>query len=288
MGAFDLDYSHLRAVVAPDRIPLRGNEHRLARVAFDLFKLDEDKEHLWQVQADDDGNEFLVRTYELPKEELQAKSDWSVVEDGKKASLTVAYRGMPVHRVVAAKYGAHTPEDVGLLRDLLQAKLTDDEFAARFLMSMPQSKRAALAALFPKFAAMVPKAPPADELPEETESEPSEEQDPDVWRAMAFEADMGRPALRQEAKEIVPKVMAYLRSRPGKKVSLQNIYMDLEVNDIPLYMALHALVKGGAIQGVSPYDTQSAEMAALTGQPETTHRDLFYSVGGSKLQNADR
>jgi hypothetical protein len=156
---FDLDCSYLRTIVAPDRIPLRGNEHRITRVAFDLFKFDEDKEHLWQIQADDDGNEFLVRTYELPKEDIQVKSDWNVVEDGKKASLTIAYKGMPIHRLVTADYGAATPGDVGLLRDLFQAKLADDAFAGRFLMSLPESKRAALVAAFPKIASIVPKIP---------------------------------------------------------------------------------------------------------------------------------
>ena len=346
MGNFDLDFSHLRTVVAPDRIPVRGNEHRITRVAFDLFRIDEDREHLWQVQADDDGNEFLVRTYELPKEDaLQAKSEWSVVEDGKKASLTVVFCGMPVHRLVASEYGARTPEEVGLLRDLLQTKLAEDEFAGRFIASMPGPKRAALAALFPKFAAqplissatgndplegiepMDPKKeygidpagksdlpPPGewakrpqmakDQFPcwrcGETHA-PGEgcgERDPgaglqdkqetiqDPWREQALPIDMGRPSNRKEAKEIVPKVLTYLRAHPGKKVSLQTLYTELDVNDIPLYLALHALVKGGLVHGMSPYDAPSPEMAALTGQSDTSHADLFYSVG-KPVQNAD-
>lgn len=166
MGDFDLDFAQLRAVVAPDRIPLSGNEHRITRIAFDLFRLDNDKENLWQVQADDDGNEFLVRTYELPKEDaLQAKSEWSVAEDGKKASLTVSYRGMPIHRLMAADYGACTPEDVGLLRDLVQAKLADDGFASRMLATLPEPKRAALAAAFPKLAIARTPAPPPPKAP---------------------------------------------------------------------------------------------------------------------------
>jgi hypothetical protein len=80
--------------------------------------------------------------------------------------------------------------------------------------------------------------------------------------------------------------MAYLKAHPGKKVSLQTLYMELDVNDLPLYLALHALVKGGYIQGASPYDAPSAEMAAITGESETNHNDLFYSVGES-VQNAD-
>jgi hypothetical protein len=280
-----------------------------------MFRLDDDKENLWQVQADDDGNEFLVRTYELPKEDaLQATSEWHVQTDGKKASLTVAYRGMPIHRLVAAEYGAHTPDDVKLLCDLVQAKLTNDDFAGRMLASLPELKRAALLETFPKLAANKPIIPsvsgkdplegiePLDikkewyidpkaksdlPLPGEWAKHPQmAEDDKDPWCDRAFQADMGRPELREEAKTIVPQVMAYLKARSGEKVSLQTLYMELEVNDQSLYIALHALVKGGLIQGASPYDVPSAEMSALTGQSDTTHKDLFYSVGES-IQHAD-
>jgi hypothetical protein len=37
---------------------------------------------------------------------------------------------------------------------------------------------------------------------------------------------------------------------------------------------------------LSPYDAPSPEMAALTGQQDTSHKDLFYSVG-QPVQNAD-
>jgi hypothetical protein len=429
MGDFDLDYSHLCAVVAPDRILLRGNEHRITRIAFDMFRLDDDKENLWQVQADDDGNEFLVRTYELPKDDgIQSTSEWHVQEDSRKASLTVAYRGMPIHRLVAAEYGANTADEVKLLRDLVQAKLAEPEFAGRMLTSMPEPKRAALLTTFPKLAALpkIPQVSGKDPLegiepmdlkkewgidpkaksklppPGDWEKHPQMVDDSndkgkakattfcqllvkgnawvilnemgrfcatavadpkldpqakkfaqefptyvrqlqagcksgdirgavsglfnaqsafsavlswfkdhpeyrkmrlnfdlldgimeehsqsakDPWTERDFQVDMGRPEFREEAKTIVPKVMAYLKAHQGKKVSLQTLYMELDVNDLPLYLALHALVKGGYIQGASPYDAPSAEMAAITGESETNHGDLFYSVGES-IQNAD-
>lgn len=331
MGAFDLDFASLRAVVAPDRIPLRGNEHRITRVAFDLFKLDNDKENLWQVQADDDGNEFLVRTYELPKDEsIQATSDWDVVLDSRKASLTVSYRGMPIHRLVAADFGAQGQDDAALLRDLVQAKLSDGEFAARMLATLPEPKRAALQEMFPKLAvaklplkaqpvpkrpkipmptgkdplegiapvdvkkeygidpkaksAPAPKAKPVP-MPKTWATHPQAAEDP--WKAQAFVAEAKKPSNMAEAQQIAPRVVEYLEAHQGKKVSLQELYMELDCNDIPLYLALHALVKRGLIDGASPYDAPSAEMAALTGQPDVYHEDLFYSVGGEKLQNAD-
>jgi hypothetical protein len=318
MMDFGLDFAQLCAVVAPDRIPLCGNEHRITRVAFDMFRLDNDKENLWQVQADDDGNEFLVRTYELPKDDtLQAKSEWTVTEDGKKASLTVAYHGMPIHRIVVAEYGVHTPDDVRLLRDLVQDKLADPNFADSMLATLPESKRAALFVVFPKIAVnSIPKIPmPSGKDPLEgiELSDPKKEygigskqksqlpsqgdwakkprilpmaaNDDDIWLEQAFKSDVGNPRYMAEAKTIVPKVFAYLKAHPSKQVSLSTLYTELEVNDIPLYIALHALVKGGYINGISPYDEPSEQMSVLTGQPSKSHKDFFYSINESKKSN---
>lgn len=317
MRDFSLDFAQLCVVVAPDRIPLRGNEHRITRIAFDMFRLDNDKENLWQVQADDDGNEFLVRTYELPKDDtLQVKSEWTVIEDSKKASLTVAYHGMPIHRIVVAEYGIYTPDDVRLLRDLVQDKLTDPNFANSMLATLPESKRAALLTTFPKIAVnLVPKIPmPSGNDPLEgiELSDPKKEYgidskrksqlppqgdwakkprilpmaaNDDIWLEQAFKSDAGNPRHMAEAKTIVPKVLAYLKTNPSKQVSLSTLYTELEVNDIPLYLALHALVKGGYINGISPYDEPSAQMSVLIGQPEKSHKDMFYSMNELKQGN---
>lgn len=275
MGVFDLDFSHLRAVVAPERIPLQGNEHRITRIAFDLVKLDEDRESLWQVQADDDGNEFLIRTYEIPQEDtLQTKSDWNVVSDSKKANLTISYQGIPVHRLIASEYGARTEEDVTLLCDLVKTKLSEDDFTKRMLATIPESKRTALAASFPKIASLLKQSAPIPVV-DLTGSEEDPWQDRDLNHDVKFLKD---PSVLEEAKLIIPRVLVYLKSNPGQKVSLHTLYMDLECNDIPLYLALHALVKSGKIQGISPYEAPSAEMAALKGEPEMSHKDFFYSI----------
>jgi hypothetical protein len=159
MGPFDLDFSHVQNVVAPpDRIPVLGNEHRMVRVAFDLFRLDgDDEERLWQVQTAEDGNEFLVRTYDLPEDVedgLESRSaDWSVMTDSKFANLTVAYRGVPIHRLAAADYGAWSPDEVRMLRQLVSEKLASDKaWAARFLHDLPPAKLAALRETFPEFS----------------------------------------------------------------------------------------------------------------------------------------
>jgi hypothetical protein len=306
MGAFDLDYSHLRAVVEPDRIPVRGNEHRITRIAFDLFRLDDDKENLWQVQADDDGNEFLVRTYELPKDaSLKTASEWTVLEDARMANLTVAYQGVPVLRLAASDFGASGRDEVRMLRDLLQEKLAEGEFAGRMLATLPAPKRAALAAAFPKLAADLPKVPehaPTDPLAGIEPMDPRKEwglgegkadlppagdwekhpKADDSWSRGALVRDLEHPGNIEEAKSLVPRVLNYLNAHHGKPVSLHDLYMNLDCNDIPLYLALHGLVKSGLVHGQSPYDEPSDEILALTGGKPKGHGDFMYSMGKGK------
>jgi len=144
MGNFDLDFSlvHKTLYKDPNKIPVEGNEHRMVRVAFDLFRLkDDEREDLWQIQADDDG-EFLVRTYSLPDEEDLTASDWSVKEDEKHANLTVAYKGIPIQRLAGADFGATTPEDTTVLRGIVFEKLASDgEFVLDFIASLSNEKR---------------------------------------------------------------------------------------------------------------------------------------------------
>lgn len=153
MDRFEFDYAGLEKAIVPDpnRLPLEGNKHRLMRVAFDLFRLKGDSaEDLWQIQADDDGNEFLVRTYSLPEEEpkqVAAASDWRVAADVKNASLTVFYRNNPIHKLAASDfpviaYFTNKEADVELLRRTVQEKLSTDEgFVAKFISSIPEEKR---------------------------------------------------------------------------------------------------------------------------------------------------
>ena len=147
MSNFELDFAMIDQVVTEkpiDRLPVKGNEGRMVRIAFDLFRLDGDnREELWQVQADDDGNEFLVRTYNLPEEEdaIQKSSKWEVYLDKKAANLTIAYNGVPIERLATAKYGVTTPDEANIFKSTVMRKLaTDEGFVDLILNNMPQEK----------------------------------------------------------------------------------------------------------------------------------------------------
>lgn len=143
MDNFTLDFGYLNSVINPDKskVVYKGNEERFVRVAFDLFKMkDNSCEDLWQIQADDDGVEYLVRTYEADDKEVIA-SDWSVGINKTASHLTVSYKGMPVHRLDTKDYGVENPFDALVFRDVVQEKLANNkDFVAKLANELPQEK----------------------------------------------------------------------------------------------------------------------------------------------------
>lgn len=147
MDKFQINLDELVSVVVPDgnKIPLAGNEHRIMRVAFDLFRFkDGNPEELWQVQSSDDG-EFLVRTYALPEEEEEVKTSsdkWSVEIDKKEENLTVAYRNIPLIRLAKKDFAINNPEEMRLLQRLVFTKLSNNkDFVNNFVCSLSAEKQ---------------------------------------------------------------------------------------------------------------------------------------------------
>lgn len=148
--SFDLDFGYLNGIVNPDpnKIPYLENKDRFVRVAFDLFKMRDGGEELWQVQADDDGNEFLVKTYNEPEEQVVEASDWKLMLDKTASNITVAYKDIPIHRIATADYGAESVDDAHILKNAMRDKLaTDASFVEKFVRELPFAKQKVLAEL---------------------------------------------------------------------------------------------------------------------------------------------
>lgn len=143
MNKFQIDYEKLEEEFS--RVPLKGNEHRLMRVAFDLFRFkDGNPEELWQVQSNDDGQEYIVRAYALPEEEEEKKIavSWSVELDKKEENLTIAYQNIPILRLAAKNYGLKDSNDVRLFQRTIYTKInTDNEFANELIATLSVEKQ---------------------------------------------------------------------------------------------------------------------------------------------------
>ncbi|MFA5048449.1 MAG: hypothetical protein WC516_05510 [Patescibacteria group bacterium] len=141
MDKFQIDFEKLGNDF--NKIPLKGNEHRLVRVAFDLFRFkDRNPEDLWQVQSSDDG-EFLVRTYALPDEqEEKVATAWSVELDKKEENLTIAYRNIPILRLAAKNFGLTESEDIRIFQRTVYNKITtDNEFVDKLIKTLSAEKQ---------------------------------------------------------------------------------------------------------------------------------------------------
>jgi len=149
MDKFGIDFSGIAKMMDNNHLPVQGNEHRMIRVAFDLFRLKGDEaEDLWQVQSADDGD-FLVRTYSLPDDEIEVESDWSVMADKKCAHFTITYKNVPIKRIDAADHGAETPEDGKVLQGVIFRKLASDaKFVEALIGSLPKEKKDVLQSIF--------------------------------------------------------------------------------------------------------------------------------------------
>jgi hypothetical protein len=147
MKKTDIDLSGVESVMNSNKnkISFSENHDKFIRVAFDLFRLKGgEEEDLWQVQADDDGNEFLVRTFSLPEETVK-ESEWLVISDKKCASLNIFYKDVPIKKIAMEDLKIESPDDVDMLRRAIKDKLLKNKsFAVKLLINLPNEKYEAL------------------------------------------------------------------------------------------------------------------------------------------------
>lgn len=151
MEKFELDFNFLGKAVDPDksRIPLKGNEDRIVKVALDMVRFkDGGPEELWQIQSNDDG-EFLVRTFDVSEEEVIKSSNWKVLLDKKEENITIAYQNVPIKRIACADYSINNIKEALLLRDTIYDRLNNDnKFVKHLINSVSTEKQAYLVEMF--------------------------------------------------------------------------------------------------------------------------------------------
>jgi len=59
---------------------------------------------------------------------------------------------------------------------------------------------------------------------------------------------------KQETLKLKPEILNYIKRK--KQVTMTDIYHDLQCGDIPMYLAIHDLVKEKKIEGDSPYEAK--------------------------------
>jgi hypothetical protein len=91
MQKFEIDYSLLKKF-SGKYLDYNEVKHKLVKVAFDLYKLEDDKSaRLWEVNKADDGN-YIVALYS-DEETIEKQSDWQVEINKTANNVNFYYKG---------------------------------------------------------------------------------------------------------------------------------------------------------------------------------------------------
>jgi hypothetical protein len=124
------------------------------KVAFDVYKVDNDPySDLWVLQ-DVEGSQYLVRTSN-PQSQSQDSGNWSAASNYDKDNITLAYKNVPVARFSSDVYG-FSPEEIITFKSALLGRIQDDEdFIKEVLGSEPSGKIDALVRSFPELRKLI-------------------------------------------------------------------------------------------------------------------------------------
>ncbi len=129
---------------------LYSEDLKIKKVAFDLFKIDNDPyDGLWQMQ-EIDGRKHLVRASD-PKLDSASTGNWSAISNYDQTDVTLAYRGVPIARFSSKEYNFDPNDIITFKSALLERANSDQEFVKDVLANQPISKVEALSSTFPEF-----------------------------------------------------------------------------------------------------------------------------------------
>jgi len=126
----------------------------IRRVAFDVYRVENDPyRSLWQVE-ESDGRKHLVRMSD-PKYDSRGQGDWAAISDYEHQNVTLAYKNVPVARFSAESYGFN-PDDISSFKTALLELVGEDEgFLKEVLAEQPQGKQHALVSSFPELSKFI-------------------------------------------------------------------------------------------------------------------------------------
>lgn len=127
------------------------SQGHIKKVAFDVYKVDNDPyRDLWTLE-NIDGTPHLIRASN-PKFEESVVGDWSAISDYDKKNITLSYRNKPIARFSSDTYG-FTSEDIMTFKEAILGKIESDEtFLKEVFAEQPESKRLSLLNNFPELS----------------------------------------------------------------------------------------------------------------------------------------
>ncbi len=120
------------------------------KVAFDLYRVDNDPyNNLWLLE-DIDGKSHLVRASD-PQYEIKEAGSWNAVSDFDKKNITLTYKKVPIVRFSSDEYGFNSDNIMTFKVALLERITKDKSFLKDVILEQPSEKISALVETFPEF-----------------------------------------------------------------------------------------------------------------------------------------
>jgi len=144
----NLDWSFLNNKMNPstDKVNFDSVKHLVHKVAFDVYKMNDSSESLWELRDDDDGTQYLVALYDEPADiviKSQEDKMWTATADHEGKNVTLSYKDFPIERFAIAEHGV-APKRADEFARFIENKARDKEFVAGLVASMPKQKKTAV------------------------------------------------------------------------------------------------------------------------------------------------
>nr|BDD46206.1 hypothetical protein 38 [bacterium] len=126
----------------------------IKKIAFDVYRVENDPYHsLWMLE-DIDGKPYLVRASE-PSYNSNQQGNWSAISDYEHRNVTLAYKNIPIARFSSDEY-EFKPDDIGSFKTALLELVGEDErFVKDVLAEQPEDKVKALVTTFPELSKFI-------------------------------------------------------------------------------------------------------------------------------------
>ena len=119
------------------------------KIAFDLYRVDNDPyDGLW-VSKEVDGRDFLVRTDD-PQYHYEDRGSWSAITNHDKDNITLSYKNAPIASFSSNDFGFNDDNIMSFKDALLDKISADNKFFNEVMGDQPNEKLTAILETFPE------------------------------------------------------------------------------------------------------------------------------------------
>lgn len=152
MNKFSVDYEHLDKKLHQKKFyRYQDVKDHLIKVAFDVvrFRDSDEIDGLWKIEHTDDGD-MIVAMYENPKENLEAKSSWSVVPDKTGIYINLFYKNDPIVRLASSDLGIPKDEISSIAETLPNSLASNINLRKSLFKELSKEERLNLFSKYPE------------------------------------------------------------------------------------------------------------------------------------------